>query len=302
MINSKFTPDERNLGGKNQIFDHMYNHQISLLQMKPKVKSQVKNVEKIVVAKKILKKNPDEFNEVIESFKRATCVKGTNLSSCPETYQLKNNLLKKKDKAKDFIDKQHNLNLESQQRRINSIGTMNQRKKNSFDPIAKPVYFFRKPYTSHKDISITQYCSKLGFNMEENFENKENLPFDLSKNKSFNVEKNNKKDRKITKKHETLYYEEIKHKGNFRFNRITPNGFNKNASKPEFISAPTTKGNSEEDYSELKSKLIHLIVDNRIYKEEDLQDLLERTIILNQHLEKLKIEQIFTYIIEELEK
>ena len=177
---------------------------------------------------------------------------------------------------------------------------MNDRKKNNFDPIAKPVYFFRKPYTPHKDISVVTLYEKLGFDLEEkeNRPNK-NMPFNLTK-KDYKITNNRTINSQVNKK---LIYEEIKMKGKFRYNKIDNMGFDKKKEENNgFISAPTIKGNSEEDYIELKSKLLRVIVDNRIYKEEVLNDLLERTIILNPHLEQSKIEEVFQFLMEELEQ
>ena len=298
---SNFKPDERNLGGKNQIFDHMYNHQVTLITMKPIVKSQTKNVEKPIVAKKIPKKNPNEFDEVLESFKRAACVKSNKLSACPETLGLKKMLGKKKNKENDFIGKQHELNLQSQKRRINSLGTMNERQKNCFDPVAKPVFFFRNPDLPKKDISIIPFYTKLGFDPDAKEKSYYNKTFELSKNRPINLQKKPKPEQEKFKK--KLDYDEIKKKGNLRYGRINTLGLDKNKKEQDdFIAAPTTKGNSEEDYLELKSKLLQLIVEHRIYKDEVLNDLLERTILLNSHLEQSKIEMIFNFIMEEFEK
>jgi len=140
----------------------------------------------------------------------------------------------------------------------------------------------------------------LGFDLEEkeNRPNK-NMPFNLTK-KDYKITNNRTINSQVNKK---LIYEEIKMKGKFRYNKIDNMGFDKKKEENNgFISAPTIKGNSEEDYIELKSKLLRVIVDNRIYKEEVLNDLLERTIILNPHLEQSKIEEVFQFLMEELEQ
>ena len=293
-------PDERNIGGKKQIFDEMFNHQLNLINMKPQVKSQIKNLEKISVAKKAPKKNFHQFDEVLESFKRASCVKGSNLSKQPETFELKHMLAKKKNKVNNYVDYQHELNLRSQKRRINSLGTMNERKKNNFDPIAKPVYFLRKPNTSHKDISLQTFCEKLGVNPTEK-ENKR--PFNLTQ-KDYTIKENTANNRNLRREmNRKPDYQEIKKKGNLRYNKIDSKGFTKKKQETNgFYCAPTTKGDTEENYVDLKSKLLHIIVDNRIYQEETLKDLLERTIILNPHMNPQKVEEVFNFLIEELEK
>lgn len=308
---SNFKPDERNEGGKTQIFEHMVKHQQNLINMKPMVKSQIKNVPKVIVAKKAKKKDFHEFDEVLESFKRAATVKGNNLSKAPETLEIKHMLAKKKNSPKDFVKQQHKLNLESQKRRIASLGTMNQRKKNCFDPVANPVYFYRKPQTPHNDISIVPYYMKLGLDPKEIqgvslaklIENKENREFNLSKNRQYHTNNENKTSEPINSK---VDYETIKIKANFqRFQRIDPTGtakLKKQKTEGDFACAPTVTGKSEEDYIYLKRQLIDLIVQNRIYKEEKLQDLFERTLLLNGHLEKEKLDEIFELILTELEK
>lgn len=309
---SNFRPDERNEGGKTQIFEHMVKHQENLIKMKPMVKSQIKNVSKVIVAKKAKKKDFHEFDEVIESFKRAATVKGNNLSKPPETLEIKHMLTKKKGSENDFIKQQHKLNLESQKRRIASLGTMNQRKKNNFDPVANPVYFYRKPQSPHNDISIVPFYTKLGLDPAEiqglslakQLENKENREFNLSKNRKYQT--NNEKNKTIEPVNSKIDYETLKLKANFQnFHRINTTGTikpKKPKTEADFVSAPTVSGNSEEDYLYLKRQIIDLIVENRVYKEEKLNDLFERTALLNEHLEKDRLDDIFGLIMAELER
>lgn len=305
--NTNFKPDERNEGGKNQIFDHMYKHQLTIINMKPIVKSQVKNVPKVVVAKKTKKKNFHEYDEVIESFKRASNVKGNNLSNKPETFEIKSMLAKKTNKGNDFIKKEHEINLKNQKKRINSLSSMKERKKNHFDPVANPVYFLRKPQSPLNEISLVPYYVKLGYDTKDLdtlglLENKENQKNNYAKNSSLNHKKTEKKSsEKINTK---LDYKDLKKKANFsKYERMEPTGLKKTKKiEATFICAPTILGDSDDDYIELKRKLLNLIIENRLYKEEDLEDLFERTSILNGQLDKERLDEIFKFLIEELEK
>lgn len=68
------------------------------------------------------------------------------------------------------LDAEHMKNLASLQRRILEVGNKQDRKKNPFDPIGNPVYFFTKDQSSQKGISLQGYAKKIEEAMEERLE------------------------------------------------------------------------------------------------------------------------------------
>ncbi len=69
---------------------------------------------------------------------------------------------------------------------------------------------------------------------------------------------------------------------------------------------PETKGKEEEDYEDIRVKLVHLIVKYRIFRKNDLEALFGRTLIHNQHMMENgkfeKLEKIFQELRDDLEK
>jgi hypothetical protein len=79
-------------------------------------------------------KQLEEFNEVISTYRRIKSAKGRIDISKPQTYDLKNNLTKlNKNKQQGHLEREHLLNLNSCQRRIDNIGSFCERKKNNYD-------------------------------------------------------------------------------------------------------------------------------------------------------------------------
>lgn len=60
-----------------------------------------------------------------------------------------------------FHFEEHIKNLASLQRRINSIGSVQDRKKNPCDPLIYPSMFFRKPDDFDKSTSLGLYAAKV---------------------------------------------------------------------------------------------------------------------------------------------
>jgi len=60
--------------------------------------------------------------------------------------------------------------------------------------------------------------------------------------------------------------------------------------------------NSEEDYRKIKQVIIDMMIEYRIYKNEDLENLLTKINMKNQHLVLIKIDEIYLKITHELDK
>ena len=52
---------------------------------------------------------------------------------------------------------------------------------------------------------------------------------------------------------------------------------------------PMVQGATKKDYDTLKGELIDVIINNRIYKEDELQDLFKRVTIVNTHMDRAKL-------------
>lgn len=336
-------PCENNIGGRTQIFSHMKNHQLTLLSVKPTISSKDRPFSAQI--HNIKKKNPHEYAEVFESFKRVANLKRKKISECPKTFGILGKF-KKTDKNvfSNYQDMQHEIILKNQKRRIEEIGGLKERRKNPMDPAANPVFFFRTN-EDKQNININDFCKKLGFTQFDNFEGKNQMidtfknkfeeknKFEKllsatskdNKNRTLQKAKHDKENREECKKMTKTHANENK-KANF--NKKSPeelynfykNNFNSIDRKDErgakknnnlqkkleevdknFVIAPTVNGNSDENYRMLKLLLINAIVKNRLYKENDLMDLKERTILLNDKLDANKVEEIFDRIYEELE-
>jgi len=70
---------------------------------------------------------------------------GDTDSSRPKTYGLIKRLtVNKKSKANHYEHNEHLKNLASLQKRLNNVGSKDDRKKNPHDPLSNPVFFFNK--------------------------------------------------------------------------------------------------------------------------------------------------------------
>jgi hypothetical protein len=68
------------------------------------------------------------------------------------------------------------------------------------------------------------------------------------------------------------------------------------------VPVPEVTGKEPEDYDKLKAKIVHTIIDYRIYKNEDIDSLFGRIMLYNKHLDPLKLQDMLEYIKEEFEK
>ena len=105
-----------------------------------------------------------QFAEQREAFKRMAALKsGYTDTSQPATYHLakKMNVNKKArlQSASGYEQKEHEKNLAALHRRMMDVGSTLDRKKNQFDPIANPVFFFASK--GDKSQSITGFAKRV---------------------------------------------------------------------------------------------------------------------------------------------
>ena len=137
------TDNVRNVGGKDMILTRMVNHYSALSQIKPVVDTKAPHPR--------IKKTPHEikgdlyrreqFHNVREAYKKVSNVQHYVDDKKPVTYDMKpkNNFKSIKEK---YADIEHLRTLKAMSQRILSIGKMHERRKNRYDPISNPTYFF----------------------------------------------------------------------------------------------------------------------------------------------------------------
>jgi hypothetical protein len=91
-------------------------------------------------------KRINEFHEIFETFRRVACVKRgyADTLTPPETLCLTRFASKINNKFTRAQDFEHYLNIASMARRIDRLGSMQERRKNEFDFIAYPAKFFKR--------------------------------------------------------------------------------------------------------------------------------------------------------------
>ena len=137
------TDNVKNVGGKDMILSRMVNHYSALSQAKPVIDTKAPHPR--------VKKTPHEikgdlfrreqFLNVREAYKKVSNVKCYIDNKKPTTFNMKAKNCFKSAKEK-YEDIEHLRTLKAMSKRILSIGKMHERKKNRFDPIANPTYFF----------------------------------------------------------------------------------------------------------------------------------------------------------------
>ena len=137
------TDNVKNVGGKDMILTRMVNHYTALSKIKPVVKTKPPEPH--------IKKSPheikgdlyrqEEFHNVREAYKKVSNVKHYVDDKKPSTYYMKPKNCFKSIKEK-YADIEHLRTLKAMSKRILSIGKMHERRKNRYDPIANPTYFF----------------------------------------------------------------------------------------------------------------------------------------------------------------
>lgn len=270
-----FSPDSRNLGGRNQITNLMYNHQLSLINTKPTIQTRITSPKNPNYQKKqISYKKIMEYNEVFETFRRAGNVKWSKFSSPPKTFYLKDMLSRKNNKAYKYAQFEHHLYLNSQKKRIEDLSNFSQRKKNAFDYTVHPSLFFRR-----KD--DLQETSNYYLKNTENIKNKEGK-FDSNQESTEKIE-------------DPLQNQEIIEKPQ------EENDSNNEENGYILLPIPQIKGKNEQDYKDLKERLIELIYEYRVFKSQDLESLFGRTLLHNKHMDSKRLHVIFKEIQEEFD-
>lgn len=164
--------DQRNLGGRIQIVQHLKNHHKHLLKAKPRLNTRIppkKHISKRAKQSKKGKqklKNAYEMEEVVQNFKKvANMKKGYVDTSAPKTINVKK--LRKPGRYKNqkkFIQSEHERNLKHLKRKLGRVGkSMKERKKNPYDPVAHPVRFMRR---DPLDPMTGKVADKMGIGVE----------------------------------------------------------------------------------------------------------------------------------------
>ena len=137
------TDNVKNVGGKDMILTRMVNHYSALSHVKPIVDTKAPHppVKKTPHEKKGDLYRKEEFLNVREAYRKVANVKPYVDNKKPDTYDIKHKNVFKPIKEK-YADIEHLRTLKAMSKRILSIGKMHERKKNRFDPISNPTYFF----------------------------------------------------------------------------------------------------------------------------------------------------------------
>ena len=137
------TDNVRNVGGKDMILTRMVNHYTALSRMKPIVDTKAPHpaVKKTPHEIKGDLFRPEKFHNVRETYKKVSNVNHYVDDKKPATFNMKPKNTFKSIKEK-YADIEHLRTLKAMSQRILSIGKMHERKKNRYDPIANPTYFF----------------------------------------------------------------------------------------------------------------------------------------------------------------
>ncbi|CAG9328939.1 unnamed protein product [Blepharisma stoltei] len=268
----KFTPDMRNLGGRKVIVDLMNNHYACLLNIKPVINTRdqphphVNNTSKHSVSGTQPKsKNEPDLAEVREGFRRVANVKRSSIDTTkPGTFSMSTKLSEYRQRKKQSIKSDHMNNIKHMQRRINDIGSLQERKKNKYDPIANPVMFFRSvDETDHPTLN-DKFISKV-----------------LRPPKTSDI-----------------YSYMAKQTGRRRTTR--PKSA-EGSMEEEISMTPSVHERSNNPQLELKKQLLEVITNNRIYTDKDLEELFLRTREANSHLSPDIVEDAIAYVQSELD-
>jgi hypothetical protein len=159
------TDNVRNVGGKDMILSRMVNHYSALSEVKPVVDTKAPHPK--------VKKTPHEikgdlfrreqFHNVREAYKKVSNAKSYIDNKEPTTFKKKRKNCFKSVKEK-YEDIEHLRTLKAMSKRILSIGKMHERKKNRFDPIANPTYFFLNAQKRDSNNEATKLISLKNLN------------------------------------------------------------------------------------------------------------------------------------------
>jgi len=284
---NKMKPNANNLGGRTFLTNQMINHQIAVANAKPTLNTRkplpTHPSAKLTPEQRVQRKTKAlfEMEEVYATFKKVANVKKGRIDTAPPPgFEIMKKAIPKYKKLNDFQQQEHYFHLRSQQRRIQSIGkSMVERKKNPYDPIAHPSYFFREPGHA-KDVTLDTMVSTM-------------------KGRKSSVDIGAKQGpimrplSATVKKTASLYSPEKKSQSTT---------IQEKKKESDDIEIPLFLGHTAEDYRAHKRRIIDLIIEHEIYKFQDLRDLCEKVCNKNQHLDRNKLIAIFDQINEELDK
>ncbi|KAM3141267.1 hypothetical protein pb186bvf_006652 [Paramecium bursaria] len=291
-----FKLDTRNIGGLKVMADHMYNHHKALIDVKPAIK--ITKPKPHVDSKKTeskkpidlpMYKNKAEFNNVIKTFQ--TLNTGRIDTNAPFSMEMRKQITGNLTKKEKFQNQEHLLNLQSQFRRINNTGSMQERKKNQNDPIAHPPKFFRRDGQSLANVRIDKLLEHF---TKEHRQINESVDSQLSERiKGIDQQKLYFQERAQSAK-QNMKQKQQKRKTQRELNAEKEQKFESISNLLDKV--PKVKGDSDEDYEELRKQLILLIFKYRVYRTPDLETLFARALDLNRHLNLIRAEEVFQSI------
>ena len=152
-----FASDMRCQGGQKQVKDLMQSHYSAMINVKPTLNTRAPPKKHISQkgrpqSSKMIKPLDDQlitglkFSEQRETFKRVANIKsGGTDSSKPKTFAKSKALQRNRAfNQNNHAQEEHLRNLAALQKRMNAVGSKQERMKNKWDPLSNPVYFFRK--------------------------------------------------------------------------------------------------------------------------------------------------------------
>lgn len=289
--------DERNTWGRETIRKRLLDHQSSLANVKPTLnfrtpprQTSASKLSAEQQRKRILR-TTSSGNEAFFSVKKVYDVKLGIDSKEPKTFRLTNHFVPMHQRENNFIKEIHDLNLKSHQRKMREIGkSMTERKKNLFDPIAYPTRFMRRTSPDPKKKSQENMFSipAPGSIVMQTYELPK-LKKRISQQRLNTAGSMSSRGWEHNPAKETLLTEEPPWP-----TRPKPRNI-KDAIFPAF------NCKSEEDYQELKEVLFEIIVDYRLFRDEDFEVLKEKISKENPKLNQEMVQKIFKEIIEEFD-
>ncbi|CAD8125349.1 unnamed protein product [Paramecium sonneborni] len=298
-----FATNPKNIGGMKILNDNMFLHHKALIDVKPAIKIKpprphVNNIKKVnpQQPKEIdlpMYKNKKEFDQVIKTFQTVIGMKKGRIDSdAPMTMEFRRNISGNATKKERFERDQHILNLQSQYRRIASAGSMQERKKNSNDPIAHPPRFFRREGETVANIQIDKLLHH--FTKEQRM-----LEETPNSELSQKIEELNKKKVQLTKTNKPRAQSaKPKIQKSESSNRMKTR--NADEITTEVKDVPKVSSNTEEDIELLRQMLIRIIFQHKIFKTQDLETLFARVLNQNQQIDLIRAEILFEMIREQL--
>ena len=159
------TDNVRNVGGKDMILTRMVNHYTALSQIKSVLNTTPPHAlpKKTFHQKKGDLNRQQQFHNVRETYKKVSNVSHYVDDKKPSTYYMKPKNCFKNIKEK-YAEIEHLRTLKAMSKRILSIGKMHERKKNRYDPIANPTYFFLNAQRRDPNSEATKLISLKNLN------------------------------------------------------------------------------------------------------------------------------------------